>query len=126
MSLTRRTLIASLAALPAAPAFAHHGYMRWDEENPVRLEGWVSKEMDGFPHYEFWLRVDGDDWEVDVGDQWQLEKAGLSPTGSEFTMRREVIVEGVRPVDRSVFRILPKRIILDGDKAYDINVNQTG
>lgn len=127
MALTRRTLVLSLGALAAPlPAVAHHGYMQWDEENPVVLEGWISKEMDGFPHFEFEMRVDGVDWEIDVGDQWQLEKAGLSPDGREFTIKRDVRVEGVRPLDRTILRILPKRIVLDGDKVYDINVDETG
>lgn len=126
MALTRRAFALSLAAaaLPAASLRAHHGYMRWDEDNPVTLEGWISSEMDGFPHYEFEMRVDGVDWEVDVGDQFQLEKAGLSRTGDEFTLRREVRVTGVRPIDREIHRILPSRITLDGDEVYDISVRE--
>lgn len=120
MNITRRALI--LSAL-AAPAAAHHGYMQWDYENPVFIEGWVSKELDGFPHWEIWVRVGSDDWEVDVGDQFVLKKAGLSETGREFSMRREIRVEGFRPVERSVLRILPRRIIFDGgDVVYEIEV----
>ena len=120
MKITRR---AALLALAAAPAAAHHGFMQWDYENPVFIEGWVSKGLDGFPHWEIWVRVDGKDWEVDVGDQFVLQKAGLSGDGKEFRMRREIRVEGYRPVDKSVLRILPRRIIFEGgDEAYDIVV----
>ncbi|QIE55810.1 hypothetical protein G5B40_10315 [Pikeienuella piscinae] len=110
------------AAALIRPAVAHHGYMAWDTENPIVLEGWISKEMDGFPHWEFWMRVDGEDWEVDIGDQYTLERAGFSSSGKEFKMRDNVIVEGVRPVDRSIRRILPSRITLEDGVPHDITV----
>ena len=113
-----------LAAAAASPAAAHHGYMRWDKENPVAIEGWISKEMDGFPHWEIWVRVESQDWEVDVGDQFQLERAGLSPDGREFQYLRKIRVEGYRPQDEKIFRILPIRIILDEDEVYEINVKE--
>ncbi|MEM8755698.1 MAG: DUF6152 family protein, partial [Pseudomonadota bacterium] len=96
-----RKAVLSLSLLFAAlagAAVAHHGYMRWDTENPLAIEGWISKEMTGFPHWEIEVRVDGEDWEVDVGDQLQLKKAGLRPDGSDFALRREIRVEGYRPV----------------------------
>ncbi len=122
--LTRRqfTVCAAASTTLALPAHAHHGYMRWDEDNPVAIEGWVSNEMDGFPHWEIDVRVDGVDWEVDLGDQFQLQKAGLRKDGGDFTIGREIRVEGLRPVDRSVLRVLPNKIILDGDKEYSIVV----
>ncbi|MFV0474252.1 MAG: DUF6152 family protein [Pikeienuella sp.] len=110
------------AALLAGAVSAHHGYMAWDTENPIVLEGWISKEMDGFPHWEFWMRVDGEDWAVDIGDQYTLERAGFKSDGSEFKMRLNVRVEGVRPVDRSTLRILPSRITLEGGEPHDIEV----
>ena len=123
--LTRRTFTKFATIAPAAiatPVLAHHGYMRWDEDNPVAIEGWISKEMDGFPHWEIHVRVDGEDWEVDLGDQFQLKKAGLSQTGKEFAMRRKIRVEGIRPIDRKVLRLLPRTIVLDGEETYTMNV----
>ena len=121
MTLTRRTLIASAILTPFA-ARAHHGYMRWDEENPIAIEGWISKEMDGFPHWEIDVRVAGVDWEVDVGDPWALKKAGLKDDGSDFTVGREVRVEGLRPMEKNILRILPRKVIFDGDKEYPLYV----
>lgn len=122
--LTRRALIA-LAAAPLVPAraLAHHGWMKWDEDNPFAIEGWISKEMNGYPHWEIDVRVDGVDWEVDVGDQFALKKAGLKDDGSDFYLRREIRVEGLRPVDEDILRVLPRRIVLDGDKSYDLFVD---
>lgn len=123
MLLNRRAMLGILGASAlAGRAAAHHGYMAWDTDNPIVLEGWISKAMDGFPHWEFWMRVDGDDWSVDVGDQFQLKRAGFSSSGSEFRARRQVRVWGVRPVDKSVLRILPSRIQLDDEEPHDIVV----
>lgn len=121
--MNRRAALALIAAAPTA-AFAHHGYMNWDRENLVILEGWISKELDGFPHWEILVRVDGVDWEVDVGDQFQLERVGLDPKGSDFPVRRKIRVEGWRPEDRKILRILPERVILDGDKVYELKVRE--
>lgn len=124
----RRAAIALIAAAlaPAAlsPVLAHHGYMQWDKETPFVIEGWISKEMDGFPHWEIHVRVNSEDWEVDIGDQYQLEKAGLEPDGSDFRFKRDIRVEGWRPVDRNIRRVLPTRIIFDGDEAHDLVVRE--
>lgn len=123
MLLNRRAMLGLLGVSAlAGRAAAHHGYMAWDTENPIVLEGWISKEMDGFPHWEFWMRVDGKDWSVDIGDQYQLKRAGFSSSGSEFQMRRQVKVWGLRPVDQSVLRVLPSRIQLDDEEPHDIVV----
>jgi len=121
--LTRREFtLATLAAATASPAFAHHGYMRWDTENPITLSGWISKELDGFPHWEIDMRVDNVDWEVDVGDQFVLKKAGFTEGGKEFALRRELTVEGLRPQDPKILRILPSRITFASGETYEINV----
>lgn len=122
MQITRRAALGLFAALPAGIAAAHHGYMAWDTENPITLEGWISNEMDGFPHWEFWMRVDGEDWSVDIGDQFALKKAGLNENGSDFKLRRVVKVEGLRPVDRSVLRVLPSVITFEGEEPHYIKV----
>jgi hypothetical protein len=121
--LTRRTFsLAALAAAIAVPAGAHHGYMRWDTENPIVLSGWISKELDGFPHWEIDIRIDGVDWEVDVGDQFVLQKAGFKQGGKEFAFGRKITVEGIRPVDPKILRILPSRITLDEDETYELEI----
>jgi len=116
------SLAALATAAAASSALAHHGYMRWDTDNPIVMSGWISKEMDGFPHWEIDIRVDGVDWEVDVGDQFVLKKAGLSPDGSDFAFRRNLTVEGVRPVDRKILRILPSRITFENGETYELEI----
>lgn len=123
MKLARRSFITGAAALIAGRAAAHHGYMAWDYDNPITLEGWISNPMDGFPHWEFWMRVDGEDWSVDIGDQFTLQKAGFQKDGKEFTRNRQVRVEGYRPVDQKVLRILPTSIQLDDEEPREIVVS---
>lgn len=124
MKIHRRAVLGlGAGAVCAGAVSAHHGYMAWDTENPIVVEGWISKAMDGFPHWEFWIRDgDGQDWAVDIGDQFTLERAGFSRSGSEFKMRVAARVAGVRPVDKSVFRILPSSIALDGGEPHEIEV----
>lgn len=122
--IARKLLLAAAAAALPALSMAHHGWLSWDHDNPIVIEGWVSKEMDGYPHWEIDVRVDGEDWEVDVGDDIQLRKAGLRPDGSDFRLNREIRVEGLRLKDENVLRILPRRVVLDGDKAYPLVVRE--
>ena len=122
--IARRMFLAGAAAALPALAWAHHGWLSWDHDNPIAIEGWISKEMDGYPHWEIDVRVDGEDWAVDVGDDIQLRKAGLRPDGSDFRLNRRIRVEGVRLKDKSTLRMLPRRVILDGDKEYPLVVRE--
>lgn len=112
--MNRRAFLAALATLPAAAAHAHHGVMRWDKSEIYVIEGWISNPMDGFPHWEISVRVGDVDWEVDVGGERQLRKAGFKPDGSEFSHRKDIKVEGYRPWKKDRLLILPVRITLDG------------
>lgn len=108
------TLTAALAA--AGPAMAHHGLMLWDEENLVVIEGFVSEELDGFPHWEVEVRVseDSDDWVIDMGDDFIMERAGLHKDGREFTIGKPIKVEGYQPKDSDTHLLRPVRITIDG------------
>ena len=115
----RRTLLGAisagaLAAMMMPTAFAHHGLMIWDTENPITIEGIVSAEMDGFPHWEVSIRVDGKDWIVDLGSDFDLERAGLSSDGREFTIGSKIIVTGYRTKSTDVRLMRPATITLDG------------
>ena len=114
MQVTRRKVLAGALAVFAAPALAHHGLMIWDKENPVTLTGLVSEEMDGFPHWEVTIRVEGRDWVIDLGSDFDLERAGLDPSGKQFTIGANITVEGYRPKDSDARLVRPKKIVLDG------------
>ena len=114
MRLRRRTFVGAMTALAigaAMPVAAHHGLMLWDEENVVTIEGFVAEEMDGYPHWEVEIRVDDDtdDWIVDLGNDFDMERAGLEKDGSDFTIGKRIKVEGYVPRDSDTHLIRPLR-----------------
>lgn len=56
----RRTLLLAAAALPLAPAFAHHGWSSFDQSRPLYLAGRARKVAWRNPHAEFDLELDAD------------------------------------------------------------------
>ncbi|MEM7499062.1 MAG: DUF6152 family protein [Pseudomonadota bacterium] len=123
-TLHRAAAGAGIAALLAAGGtLAHHGFVSYDTENPIMIEGFVSEEMDGFPHWEINVRSEGQDWTVDVGNDFTLQRAGLASNGSDFQIGREIRIEGYRVTDPGWYHIAPFRITLDGDKVHDIEVD---
>ncbi len=124
MTLPRRFFLITGAAAVATGmnAKAHHGLMIWDRENPIKLEGLISEEMDGFPHWEVEIRVDGQDWVIDLGSDFDLERAGLNPDGREFTIGAKIAVEGYRPKNSNTRLIRPKKITL-GTKTFEFTTD---
>ena len=113
--ISRRTaLFAALAAGLSTAARAHHGLMIWDKETLVMLTGIVTEPMDGFPHWEIEVRVDGVDWVIDLGSDFDMERAGLHTDGREFSIGAEVIVEGYRPKGSDARLIRPRRVTVGG------------
>lgn len=116
--LRRRRLCAGLAGIGAAAiaglAAAHHGLIAFDTSTVRSWEGFVSKEMDGFPHWEINIRVDSVDWQVDLGNDFVLERAGFAPDGTDFAVGDAIVVEGYRAKDADLRRIAPVRITIDG------------
>ena len=115
-----RPLLAVLS-LFAAPALAHHGLMLWSDE-VTAIEGFVSEEMDGFPHWEISVRTpDGQDWDVDVGSDFEMERAGVKP--ENLPIGTEVRVEGNLPQGEPDARLLRPLRIIAGDKVYEFRGN---
>ncbi len=56
----RRSLLVALAALPVAPAFAHHGWSSFDQSRVLYLEGVARKVAWRNPHVEFDLELIAD------------------------------------------------------------------
>jgi hypothetical protein len=117
-----RPLLFALALL-AAPgvATAHHGLMIWAEEVTV-IEGFVSAEMDGFPHWEISVRTrDGRDWAIDVGSDFEMGRAGMKP--EDLPIGTEVEVEGNLPNNDPGSTLLRPLRIIAGDKVYEFRGN---
>lgn len=56
----RRHLLIATAAAPLAPAFAHHGWSRFDQNRPLYLAGKARKVAWRNPHAELDLELDAD------------------------------------------------------------------
>lgn len=56
----RRRFVASLALLPAVPAWAHHGWSSFDQARPIYLEGTARDVRWRNPHAEMKLELAAD------------------------------------------------------------------
>jgi hypothetical protein len=124
-TMTRRILrpLIVILALLAAPgaATAHHGLMIWSDE-VTTIEGFVSAEMDGFPHWEISVRTpDGRDWDIDVGSDFEMGRAGMK--ADDLPIGTKVLVEGNLPQDDPEATILRPLRIIAGDDVYEFRGN---
>jgi Family of unknown function (DUF6152) len=116
----RRLLTLALLAAPAT-ALAHHGLMLWSDQ-VTTIEGFVSAEMDGFPHWEISVRTpDGKDWDVDVGSDFEMERAGMK--AEDLPIGTKVKVEGNLPTDGPDAMLLRPLRVITGDKVYEFRGN---
>ena len=117
----RPLLIAGALLAAPLPAAAHHGLMLWAEE-VTAIEGFVSAEMDGFPHWEISVRTpDGRDWDIDVGSDFEMGRAGMKP--QNLPVGTAVQVEGNLPKDHPDATLLRPLRIIAGDKVYEFRGN---
>lgn len=119
----RRLGLLAFVALLMAPvmALAHHGLMIWDDDEVTSIEGFVSGEMDGFPHWEINVRTpEGEEWTVDVGSEFEMNKAGVK--AEDLPIGTKVKVEGNRPRDSDSLLLRPLRIITRGE-TYEFRGN---
>ena len=113
-------LLFALISAPA-PAPAHHGLMLWSEE-VTTIDGFVSAEMDGFPHWEISIRTpDGRDWAIDVGSDFEMGRAGVKP--EDLPVGTKVRVEGNLPQDKPEATLLRPLRLIAGDKVYEFRGN---
>ena len=91
-------LLIGLAALLAAPLWAHHAFAaEFDGNKPVNLRGTVSKMEWINPHA--WIHIDVKDadgkvtnWMVECGSPNTLLRRGV--TKSSVTVGMEIVVDG--------------------------------
>jgi hypothetical protein len=110
--LTRRTVVNGfLAGLLATPALAHHGW-RWTSGENIRLSGLIRTARLGNPHGVLEVDADGDVWQVEIGQPWRNERAGL--TDADFALGREIVVEGEPSANLEDRLLKAERIWFDG------------
>lgn len=104
-------VVAFALAFTALPALAHHGWS-WAEEENSELTGVVESTSLGNPHGTVTLMVDGEAWEIEVGQPWRNERAGLSE--QNLFKGAEITVQGHRSKDAGERRLKAERVIIDG------------
>jgi hypothetical protein len=111
--LTRRRLTLSiLVAGLAAPALAHHGW-RWTSGENIELTGIIQSAQLGNPHGVLQVDVEGEIWQVEIGQPWRNESAGLSD--ADFVEGREIVIEGEPSADVEERLLKAERIWFDGN-----------
>ncbi|SPH17666.1 hypothetical protein DEA8626_01190 [Defluviimonas aquaemixtae] len=116
MQITRRGILALVAALAATPVAAHHGW-RWTNTGEFELTGLITKAKLGNPHGVLTIDADGEIWTAEIGQPWRNERAGLSD--DMFEPGTEITLLGHRSADQDELVMKAERVIIAG-KRYDL------
>ena len=117
MILSRRSVLAGLAAIAVAtPAFAHHGWS-WTESGFFQLEGIVTDFYFGNPHPTLDVDVEGTIWRVELAPPAASTAAGF--TGDTVVGGDEITAIGNRSQDMNEIRMKAVRVIVIG-ATYDV------
>mgnify|MGYP005870967321 CR=1 FL=1 len=105
---SRRTALALIIAAHATPALAHHGW-RWTADGTFERTGRITAARLGSPHGVLTVRVNREDWTVEVGQPWRNDHAGLTP--AKMAEGTEIQVRGRRHADPAQ-RIVKAQVIV--------------
>lgn len=114
----RRIILAAWLALALAghggAALAHHGWA-WTTGGNIDLTGIIKSAKLGNPHGVLQVDVEGETWEVEVGQPWRNERAGVKE--GDLAEGVEIRVIGEPAADASEKRVKAEKFYL-GDKEY--------
>ncbi|WP_323002020.1 DUF6152 family protein [Denitromonas sp.] len=115
-----RAWLAALALLAglvlASGAAAHHGW-RWASDQEFELSGTITTVRLGNPHGELTLDANGERWEVEVGQPWRNQRAGL--TDDLLSVGTRITAHGHRASDPARRVMKAERIVIDG-KSFNL------
>jgi len=107
------TLAILALALPGA-ASAHHGWA-WTTGGNIELTGTITEVALGNPHGMLTVDVEGEAWQVEVGQPWRNADAGLED--GDLAPGVEIRVIGEPSADLDERRVKAVRLYL-GDREY--------
>ncbi|MFV0663409.1 DUF6152 family protein [Denitromonas sp.] len=109
--------LALLAGLVlASGAWAHHGW-QWASDQEFELSGTITTVRLGNPHGELTLDANGERWEVEVGQPWRNQRAGL--TDDLLSVGTRITAHGHRASDPARRVMKAERIVIDG-KSFNL------
>lgn len=115
-----RIWLAALALLAGlvltSGASAHHGW-RWASDQEFELSGTITAVRLGNPHGELTLDVNGERWEIEVGQPWRNQRAGL--TEDMLRVGTLITAHGHRSSDPAQRLVKAERIVIDG-KSFNL------
>lgn len=107
--------LASLALimgmLLAQATLAHHGWA-WASDSEFELTGTITALRLGNPHGELTVDVRGESWQVEVGQPWRNERAGL--TEEQLKVGQLITAHGHRSANPEQRVMKAERIVIDG------------
>jgi hypothetical protein len=110
---TRRALLLGGLGLfglaPAVPALAHHGW-RWTTGGNIEVTGYIREARLGMPHGVLDVDANGEIWQVEVGQPWRNERAGLKD--GDLAPGTEIRVIGEPAADPNDRRVKAERLYL--------------
>lgn len=109
-------MTALATAVLVAPLSAHHGWS-WAENENSEVTGVVTKAELGNPHGIVTLDVRGEVWQIEVGQPWRNERAGL--TDAMMSPGVTLTAKGHRSANPDQKLLKAERIVIDG-KVYDL------
>lgn len=95
---------------------AHHGWA-WASDTEFELSGTITAVRLGNPHGQLTVDVRGESWQVEVGQPWRNERAGL--TDELLAVGQLITAHGHRSSNPSQRLMKAERIVIDG-KRYDL------
>ena len=110
----RRLLPALFLVFAPGLALAHHGWS-WTTGENVEVRGVIQQADLGMPHGVLMLNVEGEVWQVEVGQPWRNERAGLE--AGDLAEGVEIRAIGEPAADPAEKRMKVERLFL-GEREY--------
>jgi len=111
----RKFLTCSLAAiallLHAGAALSHHGWS-WTTGGNIDLTGIIKTVKLGNPHGVLEVDVEGETWQVEVGQPWRNERAGVKD--GDLAEGVEIRVVGEPAADKADKRVKAEKFYIGG------------
>jgi hypothetical protein len=101
--------------LSTGDALAHHGWA-WSTGENIKLTGTITSVKLGNPHGRVMMDVDGETWDMVVGQPWRNQQAGLKD--GDIAEGVEMTVDGEPSADGA--KLLKVERLWIGDKEYTL------